>query len=635
MIIALSERKNQFRQHFRQHIRWLWFAVLFALSPVVFSQAPVFTSAQAPGGTQSVFYNHLVTVTSLTTVGFTAGGLPPGLSISPIDDTRAVISGVPTTIGTFFGDIVASNQDGTTLQPFSITISAPIPPQITSPPPGNGSVGVPYTHTVTAIGTPIINFAASGLPPGLSLDSTTGVISGTPTTLGTYSGDIIARNGFLPNAVQPFNIAIGGIPPRITGGSPGGGMVVLRVGDRFTFTVTATGTGPFTFAATCLPPGITINPQTGVIAGQATAAGNFTGSVTVSNNFPPAASLPCSFTVQPTAVTVNLTSTPNPAIFGQPVSLTATVSGGISVPQGSITFFAGNNQLATVNLANGTANFTVRSLTIGTQALTAVYSGDAIHAATRSEVVEEYIIKGVLLQTPRLSLTAETAQSDAWIDLRAQVLNDAVVSATPSGRVFFFAEDLLLGSAMLNQAGEAHFAAAAGWANYSAIYGGDTVFSAGVSASTTNLLDIASQTPLFISTATGVSTVYAAGCTLDLGRDLGRLIDVRALPNALRSLPNESVFPHDALELSLRDCPSSAITLTWLLPMTLPTTAELWRYGVSNANPQPHWRRIPASIESNRITLRLFDGGEGDDDLDSDGKIASLFGVLIKPPQPR
>lgn len=627
MIIALSVWKNRLTRQ----VQWLWLAALIPLSSVVFSQAPVFTSAPAPDGTQAVFYFHVVTVTSLPTVGLTAGGLPPGLSITGIDRTTAAISGVPTTVGTFFGDIVASNQDGTTLQPFSITITAPIPPQITSSPPSNGAVGMPYTHSVTATGTPTINFAASGLPPGLSLDSATGVISGTPTTPGTYSGDIIARNGFPPDAVQPFSITIGGVPPRITGGSPGGGMVVIRVGDSFTFTVTATGTGPFTFAATCLPPGITINPQTGVIAGQATVAGSFTGSITVSSSFPPTASLPCSFTVQASAVSINLAATPNPAIFGQPVMLTATVSGGISVPQGTVTFIDGSNQLATVNLNNGVANFTARSLTIGAHPLVATYSGDAIHPATRSEVVEEYIIKGVLFQTPRMNLTAEAAQNDAWIDLRAQVLNDGTVFATPSGRVFFFAEDNLLGSAMLNQGGEAHFAAPAGWVNYSAIYGGDTVFSAGVSASTTNLLDIVSQTPWFISTAVGVSALYASGCSLDLGQ----LIDVRALPKASQSLPNENVFPHDALELTLRDCQSSAITLTWLLPITLSATAELWRYGVSNTNPQPHWRRLAASIEGNRITLRLLDGGEGDDDLESDGKIASLFGVLIKPPQPR
>src|SRR5690606_29966993 len=137
----------------------------------------------------------------------TAGSLPPGLTLS----SAGVISGTPTTVGTYIGQVTASN--GTApdaVQTFNITIaSAAVPPTITSTAPGNGTMGVAYSHTYTATGTAPISFAltAGSLPPGLTLSSA-GVISGTPTTAGTYIGQVTASNGTAPDAVQTFNITI-------------------------------------------------------------------------------------------------------------------------------------------------------------------------------------------------------------------------------------------------------------------------------------------------------------------------------------------------------------------------------------------------------------------------------------------
>jgi hypothetical protein len=83
-----------------------------------------------------------------------------------------------------------------------------------------GVVSSAYSVTISAAGgtSPYVFSLVSGaLPPGLSLNSTTGVISGTPTTPGTYSFTlkVTDTNGSVGN--QPFSITV------ITPSSSGGG----------------------------------------------------------------------------------------------------------------------------------------------------------------------------------------------------------------------------------------------------------------------------------------------------------------------------------------------------------------------------------------------------------------------------
>jgi hypothetical protein len=84
-------------------------------------------------------------------------------------------------------------------------------PKITSPTTANGTVGVPFSYQITADQT-ITTWGAAPLPAGLTVNTATGLISGTPTTAGTYSPLLSATNGN-GTGTQTLNLTIGAPTP--------------------------------------------------------------------------------------------------------------------------------------------------------------------------------------------------------------------------------------------------------------------------------------------------------------------------------------------------------------------------------------------------------------------------------------
>ena len=84
-----------------------------------------------------------------------------------------------------------------------------IAPVITSAPPPGGTAGAPYNFIVTATGTTAFTFSDAGtLPPGLTINPSTGAITGTPSAAGSYNVTLAAANGILPNGAQAFTMDI-------------------------------------------------------------------------------------------------------------------------------------------------------------------------------------------------------------------------------------------------------------------------------------------------------------------------------------------------------------------------------------------------------------------------------------------
>lgn len=93
--------------------------------------------------------------------------------------------------------------------------------------------------------------------------------------------------------------------------------------------------------------------------------------------------------------TSSLTSSLNPALVGQLVTLTARVSATTGVPDGAVELLDGTASLGTVQLANGVAAFGVSSLAAGTHALTAVYKGSGTYEGSTSGVLEQVITQPI------------------------------------------------------------------------------------------------------------------------------------------------------------------------------------------------------------------------------------------------
>jgi uncharacterized repeat protein (TIGR01451 family) len=137
--------------------------------------------------------------------------------------------------------------------------SSGVPPALTADTPATAlPTGAPYSYTFTATGNPSPTFAvASGsLPAGLTL-SPAGVLSGTPTTAGTFTFTVSASNGIGSPAVSPaITITVYGSTDVSAGIT---GPATAKAGATLVYTVTAYNLGPDTAgritATLTLPPG--------------------------------------------------------------------------------------------------------------------------------------------------------------------------------------------------------------------------------------------------------------------------------------------------------------------------------------------------------------------------------------------
>jgi hypothetical protein len=263
------------------------------INPVLDIQNP--TTGTGSPGSQTIYVGTPYTYT-FNAIGGTipynwsilpGGSLPLGLSLNQF---TGAVTGTPTSIGTYSFIIQVVDANGTAV-PKTYTMTASVPVTITTTSLKSWTKGQDYTAgTAMALaatggsGTYTWAVTAGNLPTPLSLDKSTGAITGTPDTAGTYTFTVAATDTSKPplSASKQFTVIINYVPAITTTT-----LADVTKGIKYTQPLSASGgLTPLSWSiktGDILPAGITLDSQTGKLGGTATTVGTSTFTVQVTD----------------------------------------------------------------------------------------------------------------------------------------------------------------------------------------------------------------------------------------------------------------------------------------------------------------------------------------------------------------
>ncbi len=324
-----------------------------------------------------------------------AGNPPPGIFFN--QDTGQ-FSNAPTAVGTFsFTVKVFDNQNininatkQLSIGVMQISNSSELP---------NGSTCAPYSQTFLISDGPPPPFTwsfggDSFTPPGLNLDSNTGVLSGTPATTGNFPFTIIA---FSPSAnifaTKDFSLIVAGLCFITTS---------LPNGDANSFyrqsVVITGGTAPFAWKVQSgsLPTGVTLDPASGLLSGTPTTPGPYSFTIQVTDHDNATSTQLYNVTINP-ALAFSSKSPLPPGTAGAVYSQTLAGTGGMP----PYVFTSGNLPtgltLSAAGVLSGSAGAGVFTITV---TLT-----DSLHDAVNMDFQLTIVSAGPTLQVSPMALT--------------------------------------------------------------------------------------------------------------------------------------------------------------------------------------------------------------------------------------
>ena len=297
---------------------------------------------------------------------------------------------------------------------------------------GSATGTVTFLDGTTSLGTATVSsnaaqLAVSGLPAGSH--SITAKYNGDA----NFSGSTSAALTETVNQASTTTSIASSLNPSVFGES-----VILTATVQTPAGTTASGTVTFLDGTISLgAAAVSSNSAQLAVSALSLGSHSLTASYGGNANLSASASSILTQTVNQAATGTSISSSANPATFGQAVTFTATVqpaAGG--VPTGTVVFFDGGGQIASATLSGGIAQFTAASgsLAAGTHSITARYSGDQNFLSSTSgafgETVNAAATSTLLATSSNPSVTGHSVTFTATVS--------SSVAGTQSGTVSFY-----------------------------------------------------------------------------------------------------------------------------------------------------------------------------------------------------
>jgi hypothetical protein len=362
-----------------------------------------------------------------------------------------------------------------------------------NPNPSTFGGNVTITDTIPTVGgvapTGTVNFYSFGTLIGTGTVNSSGVATlvtgtlpvGTDSLTAIYQGDANYAQvtaGPVNQVVSPVStsptLSVGpnpttfGTPVTVTetipvvNGTPATGTVIFSQNGIVIGTGTINAQGVASFTTSTLPVGT--DPITATYSGDTNYAAINSGPVNEVINKANGAD--------------TLAVNPDPAAFGSTVTITDTVPtvGGVA-PTGTVTFTNNGTVIGTAPIVNGVATLTTTTLPVGSDPISAAYSGDNNYAAVTTGPVNEIITTGNT--TPVLGATPNPTTFGTPVTLTESI--PGINGVTPTGTVQFFNNGTLIGTGTVNAQGVATLVTSTlpiGTDPITAKYSGDTNYAA-------------------------------------------------------------------------------------------------------------------------------------------------------------
>lgn len=304
-----------------------------------------------------------------------SGSLPTGIVLS----SAGALTGLPTADGIANFTVKVTDSAGKSASAALTLTVAPAPVLSNGSPPA-GQVGVSYADALgvqagTGTGPFIWSISAGGLPAGVTLNTSTGLLLGIPTTAGSYPFTVSVIDAKSQTATQALTITVTA-SPTLSFPAPPGGQVQVPYSDQL---VVTGGTGPYSWSSTGpLPIGVSLNVLTGLLSGTPTVAGSYPLIIGVEDSRGQGASQPVTLTIAappaltftPPAGEVGVAYTAQPVRTGGTGPFTYSIQLG-TLPAG-LTLNAGTGTISGTPTAAETSAVTIRVVDGFGQSATAV-----------------------------------------------------------------------------------------------------------------------------------------------------------------------------------------------------------------------------------------------------------------------